>query len=379
MNDLGPLWRYFGGKYRTAPHYPPPRHGTIVEPFAGAAGYALRYPDRRVILVERNPVIASLWRYLIKASARDIRSIPEVEHVDELPSRVPEGARALVGFALNSGSVMPRLSLSAGRRTMRSMGRRYEGWTAAQRERVAQRVGQIRHWRIIEGDYTDAPRVTATWFVDPPYEEAGKHYPHQIQDFSQLGRWCRGLPGQVLVCENVGASWLPFRPFRVVKSGLSKRTSHEALWTNAELPPRLPGMADQIQEILSSLTAAIKEQVRAEVRAELIAELGGGKPAAPRGKPGPKPKAIKARQPEGSEVLRVKKGARRTPEEVEQAANVIRQWFKANPESRIDQASAALGVPVKDLQRPVQLLLEQKKLATVRGTKLRGTKYTVKG
>ena len=39
---LKPFWRYYGGKYRAAPAYPPPRLGTIVEPFAGSAGYSLR-------------------------------------------------------------------------------------------------------------------------------------------------------------------------------------------------------------------------------------------------------------------------------------------------------------------------------------------------
>jgi len=33
---LKPFWQYYGGKWRAAPHYPKPRHDTIVEPFAGA-------------------------------------------------------------------------------------------------------------------------------------------------------------------------------------------------------------------------------------------------------------------------------------------------------------------------------------------------------
>jgi hypothetical protein len=35
----------------------------MVEPFAGAAGYSLRYPERDVILVERYAVVAEMWRY----------------------------------------------------------------------------------------------------------------------------------------------------------------------------------------------------------------------------------------------------------------------------------------------------------------------------
>jgi len=47
---LRPFWRYYGGKFRAAPRYPTPTHKTIVEPFAGAAGYSLRVDDLRVHL-----------------------------------------------------------------------------------------------------------------------------------------------------------------------------------------------------------------------------------------------------------------------------------------------------------------------------------------
>ena len=35
---LKPFFTYYGGKYRAAPKYPEPVHGSIVEPFAGSAG-----------------------------------------------------------------------------------------------------------------------------------------------------------------------------------------------------------------------------------------------------------------------------------------------------------------------------------------------------
>ncbi len=261
------------------------------------------------------------------------------------------------------------------------MGRQYEGWTAAQRERVAHRVEQIRHWQIIEGNYSAAPRVTATWFVDAPYQDAGKAYPHRVEDFSALGRWCRGLPGQVIVCENVGAKWLPFKPFRTVKSGLSKRTSHEALWTNSVNDPRVPGMTKPVDALLAELREALKEELRAEVRAELIAELQGGKSPSKAvavkrasAKPGPKPKTAATAS---SAALKVKKGVRRSEDDVKQAARVLEIWFRSHPGSRIDQAAADLQVPVKDLQLPVQYMLKAKTL-TKKG-KLRGTTYSAKG
>lgn len=97
-------------------------------------------------------------------------------------------------------------------------------------------VGKIRHWRIIEGSYESAPDVEATWFIDPPYEVAGNQYPCSAADidFAALGAWCRARRGQVMVCENDGAQWLPFKPFRRIQgvrdAGASSST--EAIWTN---------------------------------------------------------------------------------------------------------------------------------------------------
>ena len=231
---LRPFWRYYGGKWRSAPHYPRPEYGAIIEPFAGAAGYALRYPDRAVTLVERYGVIAAIWRYLIRVPEAEVRRVPTVQHTDDLPGWVPEEARHLVGFWMNTGVTRPCRQLSAGRLRLSRRGRIFEGWTPATRERVAGQVGRIRHWRVVEGDYTAAPNVTATWFIDPPYNnQAGVHYVHGPGglDYRELAAWCRDRRGQVMVCENVGADWLPFRPFMRAKAGpTGSGFSDEALW-----------------------------------------------------------------------------------------------------------------------------------------------------
>ena len=237
MGSLKPFWRYYGGKWRAAPRYPKPRTGVIVEPFAGAAGYALRYPHLAVTLIERYAVVAEVWRYLISVSATEVRGIPLVENVDDLPSWVPRGARWLIGFTLNSGVTSPRNVLSAGCRRLNERGANY-GWSEMQRERVASQVDSIRHWRVIEGDYTEAEDVEATWFVDPPYQIAGSHYVHGSSglDYTDLASWCLSRRGQVIVCENEGATWLPFRPFEKMRKAMRSRGSTEAVWTSEALP-----------------------------------------------------------------------------------------------------------------------------------------------
>lgn len=187
------------------------------------------------MLIDKYPVVCEMRRYLIAASPAEIRRVPEVDHVDALPSWVPEGARSLVGFWLNAATVSPCKQLSSGRRRMAATGRKFEGWTPAVRERIAYQVDFIRHWLVYEGDalaLADALDFEATWFVDPPYNnKAGSHYVHSSVDYAALGEGCKSRAGQVIACENEGADWLPFRPF-----GESKRAFHEAarevIWTN---------------------------------------------------------------------------------------------------------------------------------------------------
>lgn len=241
-NTLKPFWRYYGGKYRAAPRYPAPQYDTIIEPFAGAAGYALRYHDRKVILIEKYPVVAEMWRYLIRVPAAEIRRIPTgVTHIDELPAWVPAPARNLIGWWFNSATVSPRVSLSIGRQKLAAMGRNFEGWTEATRERVATQVEQIRHWQCIEGSFERAPCVDATWFIDPPYNnKAGSYYVEHAIDYTWLAAWCRSRRGQVMVCENEGATWLPFKPFAVLKPGVNGKGSREVLWTNDDQETSIP-------------------------------------------------------------------------------------------------------------------------------------------
>lgn len=227
--SLNSFFTYFGGKSALAKYYPPPIHETVIEPFAGAAGYATRYHRRKVVLVEKDPRVATLWRYLIRVSAREILALPLLERDGKVSDlHVCEEARLLIGYNVNfSAGGGPRNSLSSWAAGSSSM------WGEVLRARIASQVERIRHWIVIEGDYTAAPGIIATWYVDPPYQVMGKHYRCGADaiDFKALGKWCRGRPGQVIVCENAGADWLPFRRFHAHAPSSNKEASAEVIWT----------------------------------------------------------------------------------------------------------------------------------------------------
>lgn len=232
---LRPFFTYYGGKWRSAPKYPAPTELRLVEPFAGSAGYATRYPDLGVTLVDANPVIVGIWQYLTTASSHEIGRLPlHFDHVDELG--IPLEARDLIGFWLNKGVAAPRRSPSA---WMRSGIRPGSFWGEQVRDRIASQVDRIRHWRVIHASYdTLDPTERATWFVDPPYEGGqGSHYQYGVGNYAALAAWCQQLNGQAIVCERDGATWLPFSSLHAAKAmhgGKRSGVSAEAIWTNDE-------------------------------------------------------------------------------------------------------------------------------------------------
>lgn len=232
-SGLKPFFTYFGGKWRAAPKYPLPRHAKIVEPFAGSAGYALRHFRHDVTLVDADPVLAGLWRYLIRSTKREILALP-VKVTDLRDMDLEPAAKWLIGFWLNKGSAQP---CNVPSKWMRSGVRSRSYWGPEVRQRIADQVSMISHWKIQEGDYSVADSCPATWFIDPPYERSGKLYRKSSLeiDFTALAGWCKSRPGQVIVCEQAGAEWLPFRPFATIKATEGRRgpkQSREVIWTN---------------------------------------------------------------------------------------------------------------------------------------------------
>ena len=209
---LKPFFSYYGSKWRSIPKYPEPKYDTIIEPFAGSATYALHYSDREIILYEKNEDLVYLWNYLIEATPDEIMSLPvfgEFDHLDEID--VPYGARMLIGYSMQEAGASIRRQFSAWAKDDKK--NRMGIWNKDKRKRVAEQIEAINHWKCYHTPQLNlVPNREATWFIDPPYQDAGYCYKHSSKqlDFQQLAIWSKTRNGQVIVCENEGADWLRF-------------------------------------------------------------------------------------------------------------------------------------------------------------------------
>ena len=227
---------YYGAKNRLSPKYPAPKHRIIIEPFAGSAGYSFLHYEHDVMLYEKNEKTFAAMSYAIRASSDEILSLPllgQNDHIDSFDLTFEQ--KCLIGFWLNNGTTIPCKTLS---KWGRENNERVSFWSAKCRARLSETVKKIKHWKIFNFSYEKAPDIEATWFIDPPYQKAGKYYPCSSKDldFSKLAEWCKSRHGQTIVCENQGADWLPFKFFRQI-SGTSKdketrRKSTEVIWIN---------------------------------------------------------------------------------------------------------------------------------------------------
>jgi site-specific DNA-adenine methylase len=234
---LRPFMSYYGGKFRIAKHYPKPVYKTIIEPFAGSAGYGVNYPNNQVILYEINPKIFGVWDYLIKVKEEEIRSLP-VDITDLREMNLTQEQRWLIGMWVNTGTSSPNNMRSA--RSLELLkGGNCNTWCQPLKAVIANQLKFIRHWKVYNKSYEECPNQKATWFIDPPYQgPAGRCYPFHDIDYPELGEWCRARKGQVIVCEGEGANWLPFRKFMDARNTTNKRkknkVSREVVWTKCD-------------------------------------------------------------------------------------------------------------------------------------------------
>jgi hypothetical protein len=219
---------YYGRKGQIARKYPAPARRTVIEPFAGSAAYAHRHIDTldAVVLVERDLQVCGMWRQILDPTLG----------VDDLCPPLELGEYTTNRFHVTA-------AVSGGGQTQAIGGRLKATPIAVNNVRRlrARMAKDLVRWRrpkvtLIEGDYTEAPDVPGTWFVDPPYQgRAGALYRHGSADidYAALGAWCKERAGQVIVCEGEGAAWLPFEALTDVVAYGGKRSA-EVVWYSGD-------------------------------------------------------------------------------------------------------------------------------------------------
>lgn len=217
------MWSYYGSKSKVVDLYPAPKYGRIIEPFAGSARYSLKYFDRDVLLVDKWEVIVKIWHYLQQATPSDIMGLPEPKYKESIEGyNLSEGERLLMGFLVARGVRRPQKIVQ-----------KFSDINSAKKQ-IAAQLFKIKHWQIRLGSFESVDNQEATWFIDPPYQMGGELYNICERDanidFNQLQEWCKNRSGQVIVCENTKANWLPFWPVGNLTGAYSNTT--EAMWSN---------------------------------------------------------------------------------------------------------------------------------------------------
>lgn len=217
------MFSYYGSKGKIVDYYPHPKYDKIIEPFAGSARYSLKHFEKDILLVDKYNVIIRVWHYLQNASMQDILSLPKLKRGDSTRNyNLSDVEREFLGFLVCNGVDSPRYNVGSldGINVERDL------------KRIASELYKIRHWEIRVGDYKDIENERATWFIDPPYEFGGQYYKinNKKIDYNDLAVWCKTRRGQIIVCENSKAGWLPFK--QMAKMSGTKYTTTEVIWSN---------------------------------------------------------------------------------------------------------------------------------------------------
>jgi len=209
----GPLFKWFGSKWRAAAKYPTVPEGmTIVEPFAGSAAFALRYSNHPVHIYDCNEALQLLWPWLIgPATHADVMAIPtdlkvgqDIRDLDLCPEQM-----ILLKLWQRTG----RYADSDAAWKVSSWGGQPGQWTEACRARVAADVEKVKHWTFEPVDFT---RV-GYYLIDPPYQFNAYDYGTPINYERMVERIAEIPAGSLVVaceaaCRKTGVvpDYLPF-------------------------------------------------------------------------------------------------------------------------------------------------------------------------
>ena len=150
------MFYYFGRKARLAGKYPAPQYETVIEPFAGSAAFSLTYQPMRAILLEKDQRIVDLWDRLCRMSEIELLNEPDLvagSMTDDLWHMLAMGSE----HALTSRSL--RVSTKAVNEFRKA------------KKVAASLLKTALRYEYKQGDYTNAPDIEATWFIDPPYQK----------------------------------------------------------------------------------------------------------------------------------------------------------------------------------------------------------------
>jgi len=213
---MKPFFSYYGSKYRLCQQgfYPPPKSGNmVIEPFAGSATYSVYHEPERAMLIDKDPVIVSIWNYLISASEEQIQNLPILgdSHIidfNDALSELHQVEQDLIGFWLAKArqaptKIMGDLFLKYHKETACLV------WGESVKKRIISQLPKIRKWRAYQGDYTILDSLLQdcrkhTYFIDPPYSgSAGRKYTHNKINYPKLKRWIKqNKCSQIIACEN---------------------------------------------------------------------------------------------------------------------------------------------------------------------------------
>jgi len=215
------MFSYYGSKSKIVKYYPPPKFDKIIEPFAGSARYSLKYWQKDITLADKYDKIIKIWKWLQNATIQDINNLPEPSYkqsIDEF--NITEDEKLVMGFMVAGAIASPQKIVQKFSNIKND------------KKRIISHLNKIKHWNIIHCDYRDLMNNEQTWFIDPPYQFGGEHYHESNKniDYNKLSNWCKSRNGQIIVCENSKANWLPFNPMIKLSGAYSKTT--EVIWSN---------------------------------------------------------------------------------------------------------------------------------------------------
>lgn len=245
---------YYGGKSKIAHLYPKPLHNYIIEPFAGSGAYSWLHRrdadgnQRKVWLNDLDDKTYSIWKFLTSPHALDTVEqfvpdtvVPGIKVSELIPAEFP-GLVEICRAEANQGTQ----GAKGVHDQITKMGAKC--WKVKRKLREV--IPEVSGWQVTQYPYEAlvSPLVwkdltldsLATWFIDPPYNNvAGNRYRQGGLDYAKLAAYCHNRKGQVIVCENYGADWLPFikldHPRVSIRSRYQKADASEAIWYQENL------------------------------------------------------------------------------------------------------------------------------------------------